>query len=191
MPKLSGPFTLFRNFDQINLGNIIGKLKSHGDVHVLENFFGNRIIYPQTIPVTSSDMEKDMALFGEAIKNQPDVIMRKNNSILLTNDLTRRFLPLPVLIKTIINNTNLPPISTIYLKKDSLTKIAGSILLPKLSAGKGEKVTITVNGQILKLNQGSFSILPFQDRHLRITINTSPQIAVSGGEIGVVVDLTR
>lgn len=191
MPKLSGPFTQFKNLDRINLGNVISKLKSHGDIHILENFFGNRIIYPQTVPVSATDMEIDLAIFGEALIHQPELILGRNNSIILTEDLIRRFLPLPNLIKTIINNLNLAPITNIYLKKGALTVIAGSILLPKLSTEKGGKVDVVINGQSLKLVAGSFSILPFADRHLRISINKSPEIGAAGGELGIVIDLTR
>lgn len=191
MPKLSGPFTQFKNFDQINLGKILSKLKSHGDINVLENFFGNRIIYPQTVPVSATDMEIDLALFGEALISQPELILGKNNSIILTEDLTRRFSPLLNLLKSIINNLNLPPVAGIYFKKANTLNLVGSVFSPKVSIPKSTKVDLMINGQSLKILPGSFSILPFTERKLRLTINNSPEIEVSGGELGLVLDLTE
>lgn len=191
MPILTGVFLQFKNLDQITISNVAQKLKNSGDLTALENFFGNRILYPQTIPQSAYDMQVDLAILGESLKISPGYILGKNNSLLLNDELVRRFQPLPDLLEIISQNVKLKPVSPIYYKRGQFTSLVGTIITPGIHKKPPEKVNIFVNGQNLLLKMGSYTVLPFNERHLKLKIEDQPVQTVSGGELGLVFDLTK
>lgn len=191
MPKLTGVFLQFKNLDQITISNVAARLKSSGDLTALENFFGNRILYPQTIPQSAYDMQVDLAILGEALRSTPGFVLGKNDSLLLTDEILKRFQPLPSLLRIISQNVKIKPVTPIYLKREPLTNLVGTIITPNIHKKPNDKVNIFVNGQNLLLKMGSFTILPFNDRHIKLKIEDEPVQTVAGGELGLVFDLTK
>ena len=68
MPKLPGLFDSFDNLDQIDSTSLISWIKPAPSSIQLENYLANKILYPQTLPVSEIDMKIDLAILREALK---------------------------------------------------------------------------------------------------------------------------
>lgn len=68
MPKLSGLFDSFDNLDQIAVENIVRWLKPPPEPGNIENYLAQRILYPQTVPITETEMKVDLAILREALR---------------------------------------------------------------------------------------------------------------------------
>jgi len=69
MPKLSGLFDSFDNLDQIDISSLSSWIKPTLVPDQLENYLANKILYPQTIPLTELDTKIDLAILREALKH--------------------------------------------------------------------------------------------------------------------------
>lgn len=128
MNKLIGVFENFRYLDQIPTSDISKWLKTKINDTDLENFIGNRIIYPQTLPMNSLELEIDLAIFREALKRQPEVLYdRRLNKIIIPGEFQQRFGTFERLIKAITEVLILKKNTKIYLKEDNNIKLIGSI----------------------------------------------------------------
>src|SRR5687767_12024497 len=85
MPKLSGLFDSFENLDQIEAENLLPWLKAPPNPVQLENYLANKILYPQTLPLSEVDMKIDLAILREALKINGPKIGEKSNAMLGDN----------------------------------------------------------------------------------------------------------
>ncbi len=99
MPKLSGLFGSFDNLDQISLEAVASWIKPPPNIIALENYLANKILYPQTLPLTANEMKIDLSILREVLRmNGPKVIDPKAGSILGGNsflNLTLRKIIIP------------------------------------------------------------------------------------------------
>src|SRR5471030_1399565 len=68
MPQSIGLFDSFDNLDQINIDTLIPWLKNSPSQIQLENYLANKILYPNTQPLTEYDMKIDLAIVREALR---------------------------------------------------------------------------------------------------------------------------
>lgn len=68
MPNSTGLFDSFDNLDQIQPEAIAFWLKNAPQLIAIENYLANRILYPQTIALSQTDMQIDLAILREALK---------------------------------------------------------------------------------------------------------------------------
>ena len=189
MPKLTGIFEQFRYLDQIPISDLTKWLPSKIEVHALENYIANKIIYPQTLPLNQLEMSIDLALLREAIKRQPEIVLSSDNQRLnLPSNYQYRFGSFDTLIKALIEALNPRGVIQIFIESSLKPQLVGSLVVPN-SVPKEEIVSVSVNGQVLGLKRGNIAILPFKDPHLIVKIENSPEVLAMGGNIGLVIDL--
>lgn len=189
MPKLTGVFELFRFLDQIPASDINRWLKSKIETHQLENFVGNRILYPQTLPSTKLEMEIDLAVFREALKRQPEVLFdRDGKRIIIPHNLESRFSSIEVLLKAALQAVNPKGVRLVYLSKPTGLLLVGSVFTP-YSVPNTMMVSLTVNNQPLTLRTGQIILLPFKEQQLSIKFGSSNQFRGAGGKMGLMADL--
>lgn len=189
MSKLTGVFELFRFLDQIPVADINRWLRSKVEVHQLENFIGNRILYPQTLPLTKQEMEIDLAIFREALKRQPEVLFDKSGKkIIIPHQLESRFSSIEVLLKSALEALNPKGVRLVYIKRPNGQQLIGSVFTPS-SVPNTLMVNVTINNQPLGLRTGQIILLPFKDQHLSIKFGSSDQFTGAGGEMGLMADL--
>lgn len=189
MPKLTGVFELFRFLDQIPASDINRWLKSKMEVHQLENFVGNRILYPQTLPLTSQEMEIDLAIFREALKRQPEVLFDKDDKrIIIPESMKARFSSIEVLLRVALQAVNPKGVRLVYLKGPNSLQLLGSVFTPD-SLPNTMIVSLTINSQPLTLRTGQIILLPFKEQQLSIKFGSSDQFTAAGGGMGLMVDL--
>lgn len=188
MSKLTGVFELFRFLDQIPTSDINRWLKSELETHQLENFIGNRILYPQTLPITKQEMEIDLAIFREALRRQPEILFDKNGKkIVIPEEVENRFGSIETLLRSCIEAVSPGETRFVYTKKLTGNKLIGSIVSPQNFSNE-LIVTVTINDQVLGLRGGQIILLPFRDTHLLIKIGNW-EVFASGGDLGLMVDL--
>ncbi|MBI2593387.1 hypothetical protein HYW44_01985 [Candidatus Daviesbacteria bacterium] len=192
MPHLSGVFEQFPNLDKVSSLNLSAWLHIQVDKHNLANILGNRIIYPQTVALTKSDLEIDLAILREALKQRPALVYEpQTNKIYIPELFLQRFPPLTRLAGVIIEAINPKGVIQIYLKDKTQVKLLGSLISPpnvsKLVKDKG-KIKIVVMGVEGTLSPNTLSISRIVAPQIKMKIeNTS--YSVPGGELGVVIDL--
>lgn len=197
MARLTGIFEKFEDLNQTQVAQMSRFLKRPEQVKALENFAGNRILYPQTISATKSDLELDFILLSEIAKSNPGLFFNGvSRKIVLTAGFVNRFPPPSNLIIQLVLSIPLTGITTIFLKNSlGNQSVVGSIVNLKTFPGfdklpkSNNALDVIVNGKVFKLNLGKIIILPDRQRHLRLKFNGLNEVFVSGGEIGLVLDL--
>lgn len=192
MPHLTGFFAEFSDLDRVTSNDISSWLKGKPDSHVIVNFFGNRLLYPQTIALNSAELEMDFAILREAVKQKPDLVYdSKNSKLFLQQSLLERFPPVSRLAGAIIEAINPVGVTKIYIKGEGVVKPAGTLISPpdieKLPQDKNG-VKIEVNGVEGHLKLNTLSISAISQTEAKIKIG-SKNYDVTGGILGVIIDL--
>ncbi len=188
MPKLTGIFETIIDLENIPVTDINDSLAQKRDEHELENFIANRILYPQTIPISKIDFDIDFAVLKEVIKRDSGRFFNDTliNKIIIPKDIEARFPPISRLIMTYLDALEPKGIIQVLLREEDKNMVIGSII--KLESD-GKKITnILIAGKSYLISQGSFTILPLPDRHISIKIDASDEIVISGGKLGIVID---
>lgn len=191
MPQLTGAFELFKNLDLIPAENISHWTKNRSNLTQIRNFLGNRLLYPQTIAVTQTDLENDLAILKEAVKADPQLIyVSGTKKIILPKKFLLRFPNPKVLMVTLVQVLPLKGLTTVYIEDENSGLIkGGSIYTPVDGSILSDPVLVNINGQQSQFNIGSIAVFPFSDHHLKVSINDQFELEVSGGIMGFAIDL--
>lgn len=181
MPHLSGVFEHFKELSQITAPEIIKYLTLKIDIQDLENIVGNKILYPQTIPVSKKEEEIELAILSTVLHRTPTTIVIRDR-IVLKDELINHFPHLDKLIVAVVRAINVPDIIPIFVKKNGDNMRAGTVI--RLSKAG----SIHVNGKTLKIPEDKITVIPFPNQSLLIDIPNSPPIQAIGGVIGLVFD---
>lgn len=192
MPHLSGVFEQFPDLDKVSPQNLSSWLRIKIDKHDLVNILGNRILYPQTISINKSELEMDLAILREGLKQKPALVYEaQTNKLYIPETFLARLPPLARLAGVIIEAINPKGVIQIFLRGQNKVKLIGSLISPpdveKLVSDK-PKVRINVDGVEGTLNPGSLSISQIEAPQIKIKIEDK-DYTVSGGELGVIIDM--
>lgn len=188
MPKLTGVFADFKDIDKIPIPDINRWLSHKVSEHLLLNFIGNRIIYPQAVPASNIDLEIDFAILREVLKRQSELVYNPSaQKIVIPDEFTLRFPPLPRLVLVIVEALNPKGLTSVLVRKNKLLNIVGSVIAPHPPLK--EDPLVSVNGQSNRLKLDTITILTAQTRHIRLKIDDLEEILVNGGQLGLVIDL--
>lgn len=213
-----GLFDSFDNLDLINPESVAAWLKNPPPSLQLENYLANRILYPQTIPVTALDMQLDLAILREALKINGPRANNETNALLgdnpFLNVMLRKILIPAKFLQSVPDLANLAwafidalllnrkkadwfqDIWTIVLTDDS-DEIVGSAILPQFN-GKNGVLELNVSAERkFKLVQGGLAVVPcpkqrcrieYKLRSGRILGKAEDAVEVYGGKLGLLVD---
>ncbi len=192
MPHLSGVFEQFPDLDKVSPQNLLIWLRIKVDEHALINMLGNRILYPQTIAINKSELEIDMAILREGMRQKPALVYEaQTNKLYIPEAFLNRFPPLARLAGVIIEAINPKGVIQILLKGQNKVKLIGSLISPaeaeKLSGDKA-KIKINVDGVEGTLNPKTLSISQIEAPQVKIKIEDK-DYTVAGGELGVIIDM--
>lgn len=191
MPKLSGIFSQFNNLHQLKAEEISFSLKNKLDLHLVENFIGNKVLYPQTIPTTKQDLEIEFLVLQEALKNEPSTIYDPNQrKLILNQEFFSRFMPTEKLIATLIDGLGIKDVVKIYFQVGTTVSLVGSIV-PLQSFLKQGEFNVLINNQKVNLPLGDIKILAYTDHHNRFKLNNQNEIVIPGGNLGLALDLRK
>lgn len=191
MPKLTGVFSRFTDLEELNVEGINYWLKVKENPFYLENYIGNRILYSQAIPVSLRDLEIDLAILREYLRGHPEIVYNaKTKKMFIQEELEMRFPPLQKLIGAVLDVLILEGTTPIIIHRiDGVVEVVGTII--SHTPQKEGFTDVNINGQILKLETETVTILPNKEQHVVVQIGDEPTFNVSGGTLGVVVDLRK
>src|SRR5581483_2689281 len=189
MPRLTGVFSGFTDLEQLNAEDLNRWLKAKESPFYLENYIGNRILYPQAIPVSLRDLEIDLAILREYLRRHPEVVYNaKTKKMLIQEELEMRFPPLQKLIGAILDVLTLEAPTPILLQRVSgVIEVVGTII--SYTPTKEGFTDVNINGQALKLETETVTILPNKEQHVVVQIGETHPVNVAGGSLGIVIDL--
>lgn len=191
MPKLSGVFEIFKNLEKIPPENLNNWLKIKQEVHFLQNFIGNRILYPQVIPLTATEMAMDWSLLIEAVRlDKNPFIDEDKKKIFIPKQLYGRFPNLSQLATSFIQALDVVGVWTLYLKSSEEELVLGTVIAPSVLTSDGP-MKVIINGKEYQANLGEISVYSNQDHHLRVIVDALDEVLVTGGDVGLLVDLRK
>lgn len=214
MPKFSGLFDSFDNLEKINVENVASFLKNPPQLIPLENYLANRILYPQTLPLTEQDLNIDLAILREALKltisPSESTFLGENpffNKTLRKIMIPRRFLNfIPSLAKLTWAFVDVLPFDRTkndYFEQlwvieltDDTNETVGSLLLPQFDSGLS---TMSVNllGKSFQVKPGTLLVIPCPKDRCEISYKfdkgkilgkAENALEISGGKLGLMID---
>lgn len=192
MPHLSGVFDEFPDLEKVSATQLLAWMTQKPELHFLVNFLGNRVLYPQAVPLTSKELEIDLAILRAAIKIKPGLFFQpQTNKIIIPRMFAQRFPPIGNIVRAIIEGINPKGVHIIYVKDSNKIKVVGSVISPlnpqKLSMN--ESTVLFSAGNIKKqIPMNAISIVQLSVADTKVELGPE-EYKVIGGEMGVIVDL--
>lgn len=210
MPQVNGLFDSFDNVDQIDIGAVITWLKTPVTPVHLENYLANRILYPQTVPVTDYDMKIDLAILREALRMNTQSSGTDSPFLNLT---TRKLIIPERFLKFVPNLVNLTwafidgllsnrrkedqfsDLWTVVVSDDA-DEIVGSILLPEF-ANSNDKMELKLFDKKYEIKMGSLTVIPCPKDRCEIAYKFATgkilgqkeaALEIYGGKLGLMID---
>lgn len=212
---------MFDNLDEIDIATLTNWLKPIPDLTLLENHLAHRILYPDVIPVTAAEVQYDLAILREAIRNYTFATKDEQLNPLLGNNsfynFTLRKIMIPktfltysgnlenlilvfadVLLVSIEKKDWFEDFWTIVLTSD-VDEVLGSLLIPQFEKN-GNLLKAKVSDKSYDVNKGEFVVIPCGLPRSKVTYEIdagklldrqSNSVEISGGRVGIVVDGRR
>lgn len=198
MPQVNGLFTHLSNLSQLSADKVMVWLPKTFDARLVENYLGNRLLYPSSVPTSAREELIDLAILREALKLSPKSYYDPNLSrIYFPQDLLLYFSDLTKLAWAFIDVFVVNPITTV-ITRGNVIKNAGTILKPKIIRPKGT-ITIWIKNQNRKYSVkiGSLTLIPvnlpkvdikFESFDATLSGQSAMDIEVAGGILGLIID---
>lgn len=201
MPKTARFYEEFPDLENISVEKIARWINRGVDPRILENELGNRILYPQTVPLTSDEMTIDQAILREALKLYPWRYFNRNfNKIIIPRQFAERVPDLSKLAWIFIDAFRPVGLTCIYLKSDKAGHAyLGTLIRPKVTASSGA-ASLLISGKKYDVEVGSLVTVPIQNRRVDIHFESNEctlldknklAIEVIGGPVGVIIDIRK
>ena len=167
----------------------------------MQNAIANRILYPQTIPVTLEEMQIDLSIMREALKKNKSFISKSDRKIFIPDSFLYRIPDLAKLVWVFIDAYILDqeisenaPVWTVVLRggKD---EIVGSVILPKMLSG--DIMEVTLEGKKIVAKKGGLTLIPCTENKCKMQFKLKLGsvlgkregiVEVSGGRLGLLID---
>lgn len=191
MPKLTGVFETLKDIDRVPIFDIKQWLRAKEQDFYLENYIGNRLLYPQTVAVSEWDMEIDLAIIREYIKRHTESFYdQEANRLIIPEDFIARFSPVNNLISAMLDVLTVHETTTIIaLKQVADVVVAGSLITIPFTL-KEDFIDISIDDQQMRFKVGKVQLLPIQDSQVKVVMEKdSDALFVPGGQIGLLLDL--
>lgn len=199
--RVTGLFDQFDNLESIQAEDLIKWLKPPHHLITIQNLLANRILYPQSVPVTKQDLEFDLALLREALKSAKvkSFVDQTTKKIIIPHQFIESIPNIGQLVWVFIDAflLSLPQqkdlrVWTVETARPA--KVLGTVIFPKLDVN-GE-MKFKLDGKDFIIKKGSLVILPcgvhchlnFQFTNGEILGLKEGAIEIYGGELGLVVD---
>lgn len=216
MAKLIGLFDSFDNIDLIDVNALAFWLKPTPNLIQLENYIANKILYPQSVPMTQADSKIDLAILRELLRvNGPkdagaNALLGENPFLNLT---LRKILIPEKFLQFVPNVTNLTwafvdaflltrrkqdafqDLWTIVLTGEN-DEVIGSVIMPQFDGRNGE-MNINVMGKVYKIPSGGLSVVPcskdrcevaYKITNGKVLGKSENALELYGGKLGIMVD---
>lgn len=184
MPKLTGIFEELAGLESLPIDEINNFLSPQEHFYVLENYLGNRILYPQTIPQSKRDMEIDTAILCAYMHTHQDLFINNGlRRVVISEKIETRFPPLANLIFYFPNIFHLESTVTIAVQREiGQIEVVGTIVTPSETLNK-----IKINGQEVNLNPEGMTYIESHEKNNEVELSNQV-LTVEGGKLGIVIN---
>lgn len=218
MPTLPGLFDSFDNLDQIDINNLISWIKPSPNPIQLENYLANKILYPQALSLTATDMKIDLVILREALRLNGPKPAEKGGPLLGDNPflnialrkilIPRKFLRfVPDLVSLtwafidglLLNRKSkdiFEDLWTVVLTDDT-DEVIGSVMMAQFG-GRGDTLDMNVLGKNIRIKAGSLTVVPCPRGRCEISYKfgrggkllgkKEAALEVYGGRLGLLID---
>lgn len=200
--KVTGIFDVFKNLDQIPAEDVAHWLHPAPQPTILQNFLANRVLYPQSVPITPQDMQLDLAVLREALKREPTFFDPQNKKIYIPEDFINRIPDLRQLIWVFFdaylldNPDKHKYLWTFILRSEIQDQILGTALSIEYQDLSGV-VEVYQGKNATKVQNGSLVIVPcpntrcevgFKADKAQILGKNEGLLELEGGNLGLIID---
>ncbi len=189
MPKVGGIFSSFDNLDEIETEDIAKWLKNPASSKFyLENYFANKLLYPQVAPTTPQDLNYDLAILREVLKKNLIFYNIKQKKFLIPELFSKSLPDLVKLVWAFIDAYCPNDLVTINLIGESSEKILGSVVIVKFE--NSSPVTLNIENKVYQIKPGTLMIIPCPGNrcHIQITGKNEAVFETAGGKLGLFID---
>lgn len=218
MPKPVGLFDSFENLDKITPEAIASWLQpSPPPLPYLENYLANKLLYPQTIPVSLQDLNIELAILREALRVNSSHDGKQANPFLsespfINFNLKKILIPQHFLnfipdLKNLVwvfvdgllldrkKEKGFEDIWTVVLIGD-LDEVVGTVIVPRFE-GKTGQIQLELLGKSYLIKLGDVTVLPCIKQKCQILFKSNTGkllgkndllIEVYGGRLGILID---
>lgn len=189
MTVLTGIFAQLPGIENISADAIQTRLKAPFVSHALENYIANRILYPQSVAVSEEDKVIDSAILEEYLLLNPGFFYNPlSRKLVIPLDLINHFQTSSELMTIFISLITFEGVIPVFIRDEVSIKAEGSIFVTPV-AKENEKVPISINGMMYEIEVNKICQFPVSDMHTRIKIDSTNEILVTGGKLGVTIYL--
>lgn len=217
MAQLPGLFESFDNLDTIEASSLITWLKNPPTEVQLENYLANRILYPQTLPLTDVDMKFDLAILREALRINGPKSGVKEGPLLGGNSFINITLRKIIIPDRFLNNIPSPIdltwafVDGLLLNRrkedwfedfwtvilaDDIDEVLGTVLLPQFGSD-ADTMNLNLLGKDYKIKAGSLTVVSCPKDRCQIAYKfltgkvlgkKESTVEVYGGKLGLMID---
>lgn len=217
MSKPLGIFDSFNNLDKIKPEDIASWLTPVPPPLYLENYLANKLLYPQSIPISAQDLKIELAILREALRVNSAQSFNKSNPFLSESPfinfnlkkilIPKHFLDFVPDLQTLVwvfidglllekkKEKGFEDIWTVIITGD-LDEVVGTIILPRFKSPAGQ-IQLNLLGKTYTLKLGSLTVVPCLKKKCQLLFKSNQSqllgkndllIEVYGGKLGIVVD---
>jgi hypothetical protein len=189
MTALTGIFATLPGIENIPPEGVQKWVKNRLGDHAIENYVANRITYPQTIAISIEEKQIDQAIIQEYIARNPALFYNPlTHKLNIPQGITHYIQPVQDLMLILSSLLKLSQITPVFISDGNSVKVAGSIIVPNPQTSE-PKINVSFNGKMQTLEKGKFYHFPLADQHMKLKIGNENEIMISGGTLGVSIDL--
>ena len=217
MSKLSGLFSSFDNLDQLDINLVSSWLKNPPSAAQLENYIANKILYPQILAISESDMKIDLAILREVLRISTPVSKKSEGSLLGNNpflNITLRKIIIPEHFLQYV--PDLATLTWVFVDgllmhrergdifedlwtvvvADGIDYVVGSVILPRFE-NRADSLDLKVSGQGYKIKAGGLSVVSCPKDRCEIAYRVDKglllgkkesALEIYGGKLGLMID---
>lgn len=198
MPKFKDVHECFASMEAIQSKDLAPWLGGKLDSIILDNQLGNKILYPDTIPETQSDLNFELALFRKLIElSKEDFYNQNTHRIDIPELLITKFGDIQKAVWIFIEGIKPLGITYFYKYSENLGSAPlGSLIRPEIIS-ENSFITLQLNKKQYQIKGGSTIIIPAPENKINLIFSATGakllgkqliSLQVLGGEVGIIVD---
>lgn len=191
MTVLTGLFAQLPGIENLSADEIIRWLNKSYDPKVIENYLGNRVIYPQSIALTNEEKLIDRAIIQEYISKNPSFFYNPlSHRILVPLELLHRIQPTTDLMIMLCSLLQIQGVAPIFIGEETSIKNEGAVMaVEPLTAEKN--ISILINGKETVVENNKIYHFSVEDQHIKVKVDGANEIMIQGGKLGLTIDLRK
>lgn len=209
MSATRGLFEPFENLENLSIDEITEWLNPIPQIINLENHLANRILYPQTLPVTKEELQIDLAILRAVLRKLSKTgkagqyLDSKSHELIIPSKLINSIPNLNQLMWAFvdgllsgIDKTKGADNLWLVVLSGELNEVMGTLLIPSFE-GTEDLMQLGIQGKIYKVKPGNLTVIPCNSDNCRVIYKISKgnlmgtkesAVDLRGGKLGIMID---